>query len=91
MKIIDYRIIHGSKNRPLPEHVRYQIDKDYQPYGYPYLDKNGIEKQVMVKYEEDPEAGYVHVTCSKVVGEPIAYTPEKTKTKPKKKVKKNED
>lgn len=52
MKISDYRIVQGSKNRPLATHVKYQIDKGYQPYGYPYLDKNGVEKQAMVTYEE---------------------------------------
>jgi len=51
-KIIDYRIVNGSKNRPLAEHVQYQLEKGFQPYFAPHIDKNGVEKQAMVKYEE---------------------------------------
>jgi len=90
MKIVDFRIVNGSKNRPLCEHVKYLLGKGWQPHGHIYLDRNGAEKQAMVKHEEPKQLP----THDEVLGRvaklsPGAITP--TKAKPKKKEVKNED
>lgn len=54
MTIINYRIVNGSKNRPLAEQVKFQLESGWQPYHSPYIDNTGIEKQAMVMYEEEP-------------------------------------
>ena len=51
MKIVDYRILYASRNNTLEEAVSLHIP-EWQPLGQPYLDKNGLEKQAMVIYEE---------------------------------------
>jgi len=52
-KIIDYKIIAESKKSSLENRVCEAISFDWIPYHGPYLDRNGIEKQAMVQYEDD--------------------------------------
>jgi hypothetical protein len=54
MKINSYKIVLGSRNLPLEVVVMGLIKNGWQPYGNPYLDKNGTEKQAMVTYEAEP-------------------------------------
>ena len=56
MKIIDYTIVQSTKNTTLAQAVREAMESGWQPYGYPYLDKNGNEKQAVVRYEAPPVA-----------------------------------
>lgn len=54
MKVIDYGTVTATKNTPLCDGVQALITIGWQPYGNPYLDRNGVEKQAVVKYEEEP-------------------------------------
>lgn len=51
MKIINYNILIDSLNASLSEKVENFIQQGWQPYGNPYVDKGGTEKQAMVVYE----------------------------------------
>lgn len=51
-KIVDYKIITDSKNSSLENRVCEAISFDWVPYHGPYLDRNGIEKQAMIKYDD---------------------------------------
>ncbi len=90
MKIVDYLTVSGSnsKAKHLRNNVCSYLDQGWQPYGYPYLDRNGTEKQAMVKYEEEIKSPFQHDRDS---GIHIALD-SKPETKAKKKgAKKNED
>jgi hypothetical protein len=77
MKIIDYDVLTASKNHSLQDCVCRLISAGWQPYGNPYLDRNGVEKQAMVKYE--PEQPSPNITS------------KSQRPNPKKKAAKNED
>ncbi len=53
-KIKSYIIAAATKNNSLEDMVSFNIESGFQPYCGPYLDRNGIEKQAMVVYEESP-------------------------------------
>ena len=80
MKIVDYDLLANTRNVPLEEIVSNRIKQGWQPYGSPYLDRNGVEKQAVVLHEEPKTE---------------AITPNLTSKsqhpKPKKKEVKNED
>ena len=95
MKIVEYMILIEQRNSPLSLQVTTMLVDGYQPYGYPYLDRNGTEKQAMVKYEEEPLRIVPTVEGEEL--EPLFIPisenkPEvKPATKPKKGAKKNAD
>jgi hypothetical protein len=64
---------------PLYKAVNDCIKDGYQPYGSPYIDRNGVEKQAMVKYEDESEQPSPNLTS------------KSQRPKPKKKEAKNED
>ena len=52
MKITDYKIVFPTNNEDMELRVNHSLSEGWQPYGSPYVDRNGKEKQAMVKYEE---------------------------------------
>lgn len=48
MTISNYMIAHPPGRTELSVVVENLINQGWQPYGYPYLDRNGTEKQAMV-------------------------------------------
>ena len=83
-KIVEYFILTETKNEQLYEMVEHflKLDKGWQPYFGPYLDRNGKERQAMVKYEEAEVSPRLH----------DKITPEvKPESKPKKGKAKDED
>ena len=96
MRIVEYETATDSRSRSIDGEVRNFINLGFQPYGSPYLDRNGSVKQAMVKYEEEPlrivptvegeelEPPFIPISENKPEVKPV--------TKPKKKgAKKNAD
>ena len=48
--------------------VVHWMEFGWQPYGYPYLDKNGNEKQAMVMYEVESNASKTPATVKNRIG-----------------------
>lgn len=55
-KIIEYNILSSTKNASLTEKVTEYISYGWQPYWSVYLDKNGVENQAIVRYEDKKPA-----------------------------------
>lgn len=53
MKIKKYMIAAKPNRITLSEYVENLIDQGWQPYGYPYLDRNDNAMQAMVVYEAE--------------------------------------
>ncbi len=51
MKIKEYCIV--TAKCELPALVNALLNQGWQPYGYVFLDRNGLLKQSMVKYEDE--------------------------------------
>ena len=83
MKIVEYETATDSRSRSIDGEVRNFINLGFQPYGSPYLDRNGSVKQAMVKYEEELEPLFIPISENKPEVKPA--------TKPKKGAKKNAD
>jgi len=54
MKINSYMIASPLGRTSLSVVVENLINQGWQPHGYPYLDRTGVEKQAMVMYEDEP-------------------------------------
>jgi hypothetical protein len=94
MKINDYTVLTATKNNDLGVLVKCYIDQGWQPYGSPYLDRNGTERQVVVVYEEtkakelEIKRGFGSATSALGITEDNFIKPAKAKPK---KGAKNED
>ena len=54
MKINKYMIAVKPNQITLSEYVDNLINQGWQPYGYPFLDRNDNSMQAMVMYEVEP-------------------------------------
>ncbi len=51
-RIVEYETAFSSRNETLSMVVQRYIADGWQPFGNPYIDKNGVDRQAIVKHEE---------------------------------------
>jgi len=53
MKISEYKTACETSRLSIDDSVDQLMSLGYQPYGNPYLSRNGVARQAMVKHEEE--------------------------------------